>query len=684
MKKHLLSVLVLSSVVLSTQAQNSVSVDLTNKLLVNADFELVDTSTVAGIEKIVEANGDAAVYSAAYNKVPYGWSCNFDEFGGKSRGVNADVQNPHGTTACWFNQSTFPVGWKLYQTIPASKLEPGLYKISCLMWVEYGRKGTVNSQTTVQNGYGYAEKMGAACLFANNNVQYYGISRDYNKNLTSTDEDVTYANYVPGTGGRAKLRPMVVYVNLQEGQDLSLGIRTASVDSAGAVRGNGAGWFRTDNFKIEKIVAKPDMTPDEFSQKALVNNSFDLSPDGTPSSAQIVGGDNNPYGWYHEGTADDYGIHPNFVWAYEGTNACWFNSKAVPFQDFSLYQIVGSDNLTPGVYEVSCRLWQPTDRFGQCRIYGFNGDKSYVQYYSDNTKYDLNLVTGEEISYAGYPGWSDSFNTRDRQLHEMFVNVPVHPGQDLELGVKSGSMRKDGTVIATNMDGQFHVDYFRTYKVANLPVSYKAAEANTVEPTGYPVEATLECSLVNNQWNTICLPFDLNAADIQTIFGKDTKVAAFESAVADNLNFNTVAAMMAGVPYLVKPTNALPSPMTIDDVKITASMAQTIAKGDFSFKGVFSPESVTASDQTKQLINADNTISPVTSDGSLNAFTAFVQSNTTATAKSFTIDGDQSTGIHAIANSTTTDTPMYNLAGQRINQNAKGVVITNGKKLVKK
>lgn len=682
MKKFLLCSLVLFSVFAEASAQNSVSVDLTNKLLVNPDFEYVDISTVSGVENVVEVGDDTSIFSLAYNKVPYGWLCNVEEFGGTSRGVNADVSNPHGHAACWFNQSTFPVGWKLYQTIPADKLEPGLYKVSCLLWVEFGRKGKSNENTTTKEGLSYAEKMGACCLFANNNVQYYGMKRDYNKNLTSTDESVTYANYVPGTGGKAKMRPMVVYVNVKEGEDLSLGIRTASVDSAGAVRGNGAGWFRTDYFRIEKVLAQPDETPDEFTQKTLVNHSFELDPDGNVTTQQIAMGDSNPYGWYKEGVYDDYGIHPNFCWALEGGNACWINSKAIPMSDFALYQEISSDNLVPGVYEISCRLWQPMNMFGQCRLYGANGDKTYVQYYGSESQYRANLTEGEVNTFAEYPGWSDAFASRDRQLHEMWVDVPVRPEQNLELGIKSGGYDVDGN-NTTKMLGQFHVDYFRVYKKENLPVLLEDKSANTIFTTDYNVRTTLKGAFKNNVWNTICLPFSLNASDIKTIFGIGARVAALEKVVNNVPTFNSVETIEAGVPYIIMPTDVIPSPMVIDDVQITASEPKIISIGEYSFCGVFNPLECVAGDSDKLLVTSDGKLEKPHETSALDSFKAFFTSTSTTPSERFAVDGE-TTGIIVTKFKDASSKVVYNLAGQRVNSNVHGVIITDGKKIVRR
>ena len=43
----------------------------------------------------------------------------------------------------------------------------------------------------------------------------------------------------------------------------------------------------------------------------------------------------------------------------------------------------------------------------------------------------------------------------------------------------------------------------------------------------------------------------------------------------------------------------------------------------------------------------------------------------------------EGTGINAIEADKTVNTPAYNVAGQRVSDNAKGLVIKNGKKVIR-
>ena len=97
-------------------------------------------------------------------------------------------------------------------------------------------------------------------------------------------------------------------------------------------------------------------------------------------------------------------------------------------------------------------------------------------------------------------------------------------------------------------------------------------------------------------WNTVALPFDVQAADMSKIFGEDVKVKAFDrwDAAAQTLFFKDAAAIVAGTPYLVKPAEAVGSLM-LTDIKVVADAA-TVTSGPVAFHAVFSPTTINASD----------------------------------------------------------------------------------------
>lgn len=203
---------------------------LTKQLITNYDFELYnDNGTIKE-----NTSGDTrrgTVYGI------HGWNIS-GRFPGDSYGINKDASNPHATNVCWFQakNGTMPDGFELYQTIPADKLTPGRYMICCRLWAEEGYLSTVR-------------------LFANDNVQYYGMDIDYGKNLTP-GENNTFAGYIGGAPNSFVLQDMLVYVDIAEGDDLKFGIRSGNTNADGSHSSEAKnGWFKTDFFRIHKVDA---------------------------------------------------------------------------------------------------------------------------------------------------------------------------------------------------------------------------------------------------------------------------------------------------------------------------------------------------------------------------------------------------------------------------------------------
>ena len=203
---------------------------LTEKLIENYDFEY-------NHECQLNAVGNTG------RGIPCGWESKGELKKGAngldSYGVNQGASNYHGNNVCWINSVPMPDEFWLYQTIPAAKLTPGTYRVRCKLWVE------VNKKTNCR-------------LFANNKVQYYGNENDYT-NLLTPDEVNTYAGYAGGNTTDFVLRDMEVEVEVGEGEDLTIGIKTGNQRNNGVrSTSDNAGWFKVDFFRIHRIGGEPD------------------------------------------------------------------------------------------------------------------------------------------------------------------------------------------------------------------------------------------------------------------------------------------------------------------------------------------------------------------------------------------------------------------------------------------
>ena len=585
---------------------NSVAVDITSRVLTNPSFEENFTKTT--------------LPPTGWQELPAGTTL--------QRSMNKTAKNKDGQQAYVCKpaaNSTITTPLRLYQQIPAEKLGAGIYKVSCRMWVEKDFYGT-------------------ACLFADNergdncNVQYW-TNEPYYRNGTSGYDNITYTDYrttfARHAGGfnsstAQNMQRMVVYITLQEGDDLVLGIRTNSANQGSDK--NGAGYFMVDDFHVEKVTEQP-LSQDEFCDEVLTNYDFEKNPKGVTYDwnlkTTINEAGNGPIlGWQSNAWTDNYGgvsDGTNLEWKWAGYVAS--TSSVIP-NDFRLYQTIPAEELTPGIYEVNARMWQYASKLGITRLYGQAGDKCSVQYYGVESKYPASVLTeGETATFAGL-----SANTTTGRVNDMSLDIEVGEDEDLEIGVKSGYGLESNNTAGAN-HGKFYVDLVRTWKVSDLPVSYDENSAeNEIVPRSYNNKVVLNKQFTNGEWQYVCLPFSLNANDIETIFGKGTEV---------------VGETEAGKPFRIRSTDVLPSPIVLENVRIETDTPQAITADGKIITGTFQK------------------------NGNTSAFSAIVT--------------DNPDGIGALPQRESgEETSWYDLGGSRVPFPAKGgIYVTKGKKEVR-
>lgn len=197
--------------------------EITDEVMVNPDFEL-DTA------------GKPNPAGTVCRGYPYGWE-HKGNLTGNSFGINNDGKVFHGDNLCWMNSRPMPTDFRLYQTIPASKLGAGRYKVRCKLWLQTGGKTSCR-------------------LFANDHVQYFGSDFDYTT-LLEPGEVATYAGYSGMPTSNYTLRNMVVELNLEDGEDLTLGIKSSNRMLDGTLSTGSAGWFKVDEFRVYRMSQSP-------------------------------------------------------------------------------------------------------------------------------------------------------------------------------------------------------------------------------------------------------------------------------------------------------------------------------------------------------------------------------------------------------------------------------------------
>jgi hypothetical protein len=221
----------------------------------------------------------------------------------------------------------------------------------------------------------------------------------------------------------------------------------------------------------------------------IVNNDFEYIAEGVPKTgtaawkpkdATLNLGYTRFYGWECDLAAlsgSSQGINQDFN-GMHGAHGAWISNtgadNSIHFPNpWEFYQIIDKDLLDAGTYKVQCLLSgtkMPTSQ----RLFA----NQNVQYCLSEENYALNQTEGEIATFAGYP-----IPTADADLSEMVVYTTIGDNDSLKIGIRTGSIRGDGTVNPKIQWGWFKVDYFRLTKIDPNNASLNAVAANTLSYT---------------------------------------------------------------------------------------------------------------------------------------------------------------------------------------------------------
>ncbi|WP_308230246.1 Ig-like domain-containing protein [uncultured Prevotella sp.] len=225
------------------------------------------------------------------------------------------------------------------------------------------------------------------------------------------------------------------------------------------------------------------------------------------------------------------------------------------------------------------------------------------------------------------------------------------------------------------------------------------SESNTIEAkTG--VNVTLKRTMVANEWNTICLPFDVSKEKAQKAFGEGVKIAQLDdkNSTGNTLKFvnMTDCDMEATVPYLIKPSKENTSnEYVFENVNVVAddiNKKYETTEGYLVFKGIYN-----MMDITKDVVdNVDATYYAAfigdgnkiykAGTGKTKGFRAYfaIPNDAAASALRVVIDGTTTSIKNIDSEVVESNAPVYNLQGQRVDGNnlTPGIYVKAGKKFV--
>ncbi|MGM9708676.1 MAG: DUF642 domain-containing protein [Prevotella sp.] len=245
---------------------------------------------------------------------------------------------------------------------------------------------------------------------------------------------------------------------------------------------------------------------------------------------------------------------------------------------------------------------------------------------------------------------------------------------------KSGELLVKISGVTNSKSSWFGFNNFRLVKIANLDaVTLDESEDNTI--TAGLADVTLKRSIVANVWNTLVLPFNMTNDEVLSVFGEGAQVAAFSNTDGENVNFDTTTeGITANVPVLLKAAAGTEYAFN----GYTLVEGNPIAEGTmYDFVGNYKAKYDLVDGE--YMLYGSKFWKNDNMGYNVKGFRAYLRPKSAESAKSLNlvIDG-QTTGLKLNTVTGEVEGESYNLAGQRVVDSYKGLVIKNGKKVIKR
>ena len=234
-----------------------------------------------------------------------------------------------------------------------------------------------------------------------------------------------------------------------------------------------------------------------------------------------------------------------------------------------------------------------------------------------------------------------------------------------------------------NVQNVTSIDFIGEYQAVNTesPFAIAASKGSKI---------SYDRNFNQDQPSTVCLPFALTAEELAKV-GKAYTLSAVNDSKA---TFTPVTAIEAYKPYLLIPSangKLLEEIAATKDIADAPTEAKTSVSGSYSFVGTLQAKKSVKKEgmEIYGFSATQGKFVHVGADASIKAFRAYISvpstALSTAASRSIDIDFGGTTGINEIQNAQSSSAAAtYNVAGKRVGKNYKGVVISNGKKMIQK
>lgn len=363
------------------------------------------------------------------------------------------------------------------------------------------------------------------------------------------------------------------------------------------------------------------------------------------------------------------------------------------------------------------------DAFGTLENY--NKDKKDISEYaligSDGNSYTFKTTGGKTAAKNGNLQLQKTTGSLESPIFKNFengytVNITFSQGGTKPLTITSGGETKKADItsdVGDNTNGigfllsmnikagntftlkAGNAAYISKIEIVAIPGITLEEDADDTETkikanNGKTQDVTLTRSLKAGAWNTICLPFDVTADQVESVLKATGNVKEFdkEDKATATIFFKPATEMKAGVPYLIKPTEDA-TVLNFKDVTINnVDELSRINGNDYCICGVFGKYAMKTNGTELFLNAAGKFVAPAAATNTMKGFRAYfmVPSGASAAAININIDGE-TTGINSIETNATVNGKVYNLNGQYVGNSLnglkKGIYVVNGKKVIK-
>lgn len=225
-------------------------------------------------------------------------------------------------------------------------------------------------------------------------------------------------------------------------------------------------------------------------------------------------------------------------------------------------------------------------------------------------------------------------------------------------------------------------------KVSSTPLTLNDEKDNSgllKSNNGQQTAVKLSRKLLANQWNTFCVPFDIDVTDGK-INGIKASVMEYDHTTGNTMEFKEATKIVAGKAYLVKPSADI-TDLRFDNVTIKKDDPTVSGDADgYSFVGIYNPKTFSGSDQERVLILASEAkFMKVKNEQRMKGMRAYftIPAGTKAEAVRLMIN-NRPTALTEITTTPSTSEKIFYIdgtyAGSDIKNVKKGIVIKGGKK----